>query len=253
MMARAVGLRVQRIGSRDRLTTFGRSLLHFMHILLIEDDQRTANFVSKGLSEEGHNVRHVGDGASGLVEMLTGSYDLAVIDVMLPELDGISIVKRARAASVETAALFLTARSAVDDRVAGLRAGGDDYLVKPFSFSELAARVDALQRRNRATTDVRILKVDDLEVDTHRRRVSRAGREIVLQPLELALLQYLMRNTGRVVSKTMIAENVWDYNFDPQTNVIEARVCRLREKVDAPFDSKLIHTVRGCGYVLETR
>jgi two-component system OmpR family response regulator len=224
-----------------------------MRILLVEDDARTASFVAKGLTEENHNVTRVSDGEAGLLAILSRSYDAAVVDIMLPGLDGTSLVKRARSAGVETPVLFLSARSLVEDRVAGLTAGGDDYVTKPFAFAELVARLDALWRRSKRQPDARVLRVADLEVDTHRRRIRRGETEIVLQPLELALLEYLMRNAGRVVTKTMIMEHVWDYNFDPQTNVVETRICRLREKVDKAFEPKLIHTVRGCGYVMDER
>lgn len=224
-----------------------------MRILLVEDDARTASFVTKGLSEESHTVTRVADGEAGLLAILSSSYDAAVVDIMLPGLDGVSLVKRARSAGIATPVLFLSARSLVEDRVAGLTAGGDDYVTKPFAFAELVARLEALWRRNHRQPDARLLQVSNLEVDTHRRRAQRGETEILLQPLELALLEYLMRNTGRVVSKTMIMEHVWAYNFDPQTNVVETRICRLREKVDKPFEPKLIHTVRGCGYVLEER
>lgn len=224
-----------------------------MKILLVEDDLRTSSFVSKGLHQEGFVVDCATDGETGLLQALTRSYDASIIDIMLPRLDGVTLVERARAAGVETPVLFLSARGTVDDRVKGLQAGGDDYLTKPFAFSELVARIQALLRRNRSDTQGRIIRVGDLEFDTHRRRVFRAGIEIRLQPLELVLLEYLMRNTGRVVSRTMITEHVWNYNFDPQTNVVETRICRLRDKIDKPFKTELIHTVRGCGYVLEER
>jgi len=222
-----------------------------MRILLVEDDTRTASFVSKGLCEEGYVVDRAADGEAGLLQMLTNSYDGAIVDIMMPGLDGVALVERARASGVAVPVLFLSARSLVEDRVRGLRAGGDDYLTKPFAFSELAARVEALLRRDRAGTRDRTLRVGDLELDLQRRRVHRGSVEIRLQPLELALLEYLMRNAGRVVSRTMIAEQVWNYNFNPETNVVETRICRLREKIDKPFDVKLIRTIRGCGYVLE--
>lgn len=222
-----------------------------MRILLVEDDERMAAFVRRGLEQEGYTVDRAADGKNGLLQALTGSFDAAVVDVMLPRLDGLALVQRARAAGLQTPVLFLSARAMVDDRVRGLRAGGDDYLTKPFAFSELLARIEALLRRATQAPSESVLRVADLELDTHRRRVFRNGTEIRLQPLELALLDYLMRNVGRVVSKTMIAEQVWNYNFDPQTNVVETRICRLRDKIDKPFETKLIRTVRGCGYVLE--
>ena len=224
-----------------------------MRLLLIEDDQRTANFIAKGMKQEGFLVDHSVDGEDGLHRLVTYTYDAAIIDIMLPKMDGLTLIDHLRKGGGTTPVIVLSAKSSVDDRVNGLRAGGDDYLVKPFSFSELLARIQALLRRGRPTTETTHLTVGDLSVDLIRRRVSRAGREIELQPKEFALLEYLMRHTGRVVSKTMIMEHVWDYNFDPQTNVVEARVCRLRDKVDKQFGSSLIHTVRGVGYVLEAK
>lgn len=222
-----------------------------MNILYIEDDPKTAAFVRKGLSESGHTLDQASDGQAGLVSLLSGSHDIAIVDVMLPELDGIDVVRRARAAGVEIPVLFLSARTAVEHRVSGLRSGGDDYMTKPFAFSELLARLEAIHRRASGKAAERFLRVGDVELDTQRRRASRAGRTIDLQPLEFALLEYLLRNAGLVVTKTMIAEQVWGYNFDPRTNVVESRICRLREKIDRPFDSALIRTVRGCGYVFE--
>jgi two-component system OmpR family response regulator len=224
-----------------------------MRILLVEDDQRTAEFILKGLRQEGFAVDHAPDGEQGLHLAATGPYDAAVVDIMLPKLDGLSLIDTLRQNRNATPVIVLSAKSSVDDRIKGLQAGGDDYLVKPFAFSELLARIQALIRRAQSRSEPTTLTVADLRVDLSRRKVFRAGKEIELQPKEFALLEYLMRNTGRVVSKTMIMEHVWDYNFDPQTNVVEARVCRLREKIDRSFDSKLIHTLRGVGYVLEKR
>lgn len=224
-----------------------------MRILLIEDDSRTALFITKGLKQAGFVVAHAADGEDGLHRALTEPYAAAIVDIMLPKLDGLALIDRLRQEKVLLPVIVLSARSGVDDRVKGLQAGGDDYLVKPFSFSELLARVHALIRRATAVAEPGTLAAGDLSIDLLGRKVYRGGREIDLQPREFSLLEYLVRNQGRVVSKTMIMERVWDYNFDPQTNVVEARVCRLREKVDRPFDRRLIHTVRGAGYVLEER
>lgn len=224
-----------------------------MRILLVEDDPGTAWFVAKGLRQAGFAVDHAGDGQGGLHLALTESYDAAVVDIMLPKLDGLTLIDELRDKKVTTPVIVLSAKSSVDDRIKGLQAGGDDYLVKPFAFSELLARLQALIRRANAVPEPTALTVGDLRMDLLRRKVFRAETEIELQPREFALLDYLMRNAGRVVSKTMIMEHVWDYNFDPQTNVVEARICRLRDKVDRPFDRRLIHTIRGVGYVLEAR
>jgi len=224
-----------------------------MRILLIEDDARTAGFVAKGLKQAGFSVDHACDGEDGLHRLLSESYDVAVVDIMLPKLDGLAVIDRLRTRGITTPVIVLSAKSSVDDRVNGLRAGGDDYLVKPFAFSELLARIQALLRRGRSTSEPTCLTVGELSMDLLRRQVSRAGQQIDLQPLEFALLEYLMRNAGKVVSKTMIMEHVWDYNFDPQTNVVEARICRLRDKIDRPYETKLVHTIRGVGYVLEER
>ena len=227
--------------------------LGIVRILLVEDDVRTASFIVKGLKQEGFAVDHAADGEEGLHLARTGPYDAAVVDIMLPRLDGLALLRALRADGESTPVLLLSARSSVDDRVKGLQAGGDDYLVKPFAFSELVARIQALIRRAHSSSEPTTLTVADLRIDLVRRKVRRGGREIELQPKEFALLEYLMRNAGRVVSKTMIMEHVWDYNFDPQTNVVEARICRLRDKVDKPFERRLIHTLRGVGYVLEER
>jgi len=222
-----------------------------MRLLLVEDDKKIALFIKTGLKEAGFAVDHVIDGEDGLHLALTEPYDLAVIDLMLPTVDGLTIIKEMRKQDIDTPVLILSAKRTVDERVKGLQSGGDDYLVKPFAFSELLARAQALMRRtSRASSPVEF-KVADLTLNLHFRKVFRAGREIDLQPLEFSLLEYLMRNKGRVVSKTMIMEHVWDYNFNPQTNVVEARICYLREKIDKDFDTKLIHTVRGVGYVLK--
>ncbi|OCC15592.1 DNA-binding heavy metal response regulator [Dissulfuribacter thermophilus] len=224
-----------------------------MRILLVEDDQQTASFIIKGLKQEGFAIDHALDGKTGLDLALSEPYDAAVIDIMLPGMDGLSLIDSMRKSGVETPVIVLSAKGSVDDRVKGLQTGGDDYLVKPFAFSELVARIHALIRRATRAKDPTVLQVGGLKMDLVRRRVFRDGVDIDLQPKEFALLEYLMRNAGRVVSKTMIMEHVWDYNFDPQTNVVEARICKLRDKVDRPFQKDLIHTIRGVGYVLEER
>ena len=221
-----------------------------MHALLIEDDDAIAEFVARGLREAGFAVDRASDGAAGLVTALEQSYDVAVVDVMLPGRDGLSVIEELRRRGVMTPVLILSARRSVDDRVRGLQAGGDDYLTKPFAFAELLARVQALVRRASRTPEPTTLTVEDLVLDLLSRRVSRAGAAIELRPREFALLEYLMRNAGKVVSKTMILSHVWEYSFDPQTNVVDVLVSRLREKIDRPFDTKLLHTVRGVGYVL---
>lgn len=222
-----------------------------MRILLVEDDKKIAFFIKNGLQESGFAVDHCTDGEDGLHMALTEPYDAAIIDIMLPKVDGLTIITHIREASVNTPVLILSAKRSVNDRIAGLKTGGDDYLVKPFAFSELLARIQALLRRaNRAVKPTNLV-VADLTLDVFTRKVYRAGAEIDLQPLEFKLLDYLMRNTGRIVSKTMIMEHVWDYNFNPRTNVVEARICYLREKIDKGFNRKLIHTIRGVGYVLK--
>jgi two-component system OmpR family response regulator len=222
-----------------------------MRILLVEDDQKIASFILKGLKAAGYATDHAANGDDGLHLGLTEPYDAAIIDIMLPGRDGLSIIETLRRKKIHTPVIILSARGEVEDRVKGLEIGGDDYLTKPFSFSELLARVQALIRRAGEVSEPMRLTVGDLSLDLVTRRVVRDGRKIELQPLEFSLLEYLMRNTGRVVSKTMIMEHVWDYNFDPRTNVVEARICRLRDKVDKEFEGKLIHTVRGVGYVLK--
>lgn len=222
-----------------------------MRLLLVEDDKKIALFVKTGLKEAGFAVDHVIDGEDGLHLALTEPYDLAVIDLMLPTVDGLTIIKEMRDCDINTPVLIISAKRSVDERVEGLQTGGDDYLIKPFAFTELLARVQALMRRSSRSSSTAEFTVADLTLNLHSRKVFRAGREIDLQPLEFSLLDYLMRNNGRVVSKTMIMEHVWDYNFNPQTNVVEARICYLRDKIDKGFDTKLIHTVRGVGYVLK--
>ena len=222
-----------------------------MKILLIEDDARTAAFILKGLKQAGFTTVHAEDGKTGLFKAKTEEFDLAVIDIMLPVMDGFSVIEKIRAAKITTPIIILSAKNAVEDKIRGLQLGSDDYLAKPFSFSELLARIQALLRRANTASDPTTLTVADLTIDLLSHRVTRGNVRIDIQPLEFQLLEYLVRNTGRVVSKTMIMEHVWEYNFDPQTNVVEARVCRLRDKIDKPFERKLIHTIRGFGYVLE--
>ena len=222
-----------------------------MRILLIEDDQKIASFVVKGLKAAGYAVDRASDGENGLHLALTETYDAAIVDIMLPGLDGLTVIERMRKGRVNTPVIILSARGSVDDRVRGLQRGGDDYLTKPFAFSELLARVQALLRRASRASEPTRLTVGDLSIDLLTREVVRGGKRIELQPLEFSLLEYLMRNPGRVVSKTMIMEHVWDYNFDPQTNVVEVRISRLRDKIDRGVEQKLIHTVRGVGYVLK--
>jgi two-component system, OmpR family, response regulator len=221
-----------------------------MRALLVEDDASIADFVVRGLKEAGFAVDHAADGAAGLTAALEQPYDVAIVDVMLPLRDGLSLIEELRRRGVPTPVLILSARRSVDDRVRGLQAGGDDYLTKPFAFAELLARVQALLRRATRAPEPTTLTVDDLVLDLLSRRVTRGGTTLDLRPREFALLEYLMRNVGRVVSKTMILSHVWDYNFDPQTNVVDVLVSRLREKLDRPFEKKLLHTVRGVGYVL---
>ena len=221
-----------------------------MRLLLIEDDEKIAAFIIKGMKEAGFQIYHAADGEVGLAMATSGNFDGAIIDLMLPRLDGLSVIESLRDRKIALPVIILSARRSIDDRVKGLQLGGDDYLTKPFAFSELLARVQALLRRVNGTVEATSLTVHDLTIDLLARSVNRGGQKIDLQPKEFSLLEYLMRNAGRVVSKTMIMERVWDYSFDPQTNVVEARVCRLRDKVDKGFDRQLIHTVRGLGYVI---
>ena len=227
-----------------------------MRILLIEDDPETSRFIRKGLEEAGHVVDHAGDGRQGLLLGLDAEHDVVVVDRMLPGLDGLSIVRSLRAANRSTPVLVLSALGEVDHRVEGLRAGGDDYLVKPFALAELSARLEALVRRRGTGADpeapVTRLAVADLEMDLLARTVKRGGCAIELKPREFRLLEYLMRHAGQVVTRTMLLEAVWDYHFDPQTNVIDVHVSRLRRKIDRDFPTALIHTVRGAGYVIRT-
>ena len=222
-----------------------------MRILVVEDDPKIASFVSKGLKQSGYAVDHCPNGDDALAMVRGGSYDAAVVDVMLPGMDGLALVRRMRSESIRTPVLFLSAKATVDDRVQGLQAGGDDYLTKPFAFSELQARVLALIRRSTQTTEPTQLVFGDLKLDLLTREVTRENTKIELQAREFSLLEYLMRHAGRVVSKTLILEHVWDYSFDPQTNVVDVLVHRLRAKIDKDFSSKMIHTIRGVGYVLK--
>ena len=221
-----------------------------MRLLLVEDDIKIASFIQKGLKAAGYAVDQAKDGEEGLDLALTEPYDVAIIDIMLPKLDGLSLIRKLRAEKIGTPVIILSAKDSVADRIRGLETGSDDYLTKPFAFSELLARVQALIRRSSGTTEPTRLTFSNLSMDLITREVSREGKRIDLQPLEFSLLEYLMRNAGRVVSKTMIMEHVWDYNFDPMTNVVEARISRLRDKIDKNFSEKLIHTVRGVGYVI---
>jgi DNA-binding response OmpR family regulator len=222
-----------------------------VRILVAEDDEVIADFVSQGLREAGYAVDVASTGPEALKQALDGGYDAAVLDVMLPGLDGLSVIEQLRAKKQQTPVLILSARHTVDDRVKGLQAGGDDYLTKPFAFAELLARLQALLRRSAGTTEPTRLVVGDLTLDLLSRKVERGGRAIELRPREFALLEYLMRHPGRVLSKTMILSHVWGYSFDPGTNVVDVLVSRLRDQVDEGFATKMIHTVRGAGYVLK--
>ena len=221
-----------------------------MHILVVEDDRDTREFVRSGLVQAGHTVDVADNGRDGLLVASTGSFDLIVLDRMLPEVDGLTVVRTLRASDNRVPVLILSALGEVDQRVAGLRAGGDDYLVKPFAFSELEARIEALARRTAPEGPATLLRVGDLEMDLMTRSVQRGETAIDLQPREFALLEYLMRHAGQVVTRAMLLEHVWGYNFDPQTNVIDVHVSRLRQKIDKGFDAPLLLTVRGAGYRL---
>lgn len=222
-----------------------------MKLLVIEDDATTGSYIARGMREEGHVVDLVADGREGLIQATSNSYDVMVVDRMLPEVDGLALVKTLRGAGNLTPVLFLTAMGSVEDRIGGLNAGADDYLVKPFAFGELSARVAALARRPQALEQETVLRAADLEMDLLARKVTRAGQEIDLLPREFALLEHLLRRKGRVQTRTMLLESVWDLSFDPMTNVVETHVSRLRSKVDRPFDRELIQTVRGAGYRIE--
>lgn len=219
-----------------------------MRILIIEDDDETAEYIAAALSSQGHMVDRTGDGRDGLLLSTSAVYEVTIVDRMLPGIDGLSLVKKLRERRSPTAILFLTNLGGIDDRVEGLEAGGDDYLVKPFAISELLARVNALARRPALSGAETVLRVGGLQLDLLKRTVSRDGRSIDLQPREFKLLECLMRHAGRVVTRTMLLEMVWDFHFDPKTNIVETHVSRLRAKVDRGFDSDLIHTVRGSGY-----
>jgi len=221
-----------------------------MRVLLIEDDREAASYLVKALDEAGHTVDHAADGEAGTHFAETGGYDVLVVDRMLPKRDGLAIVEDLRRRHDHTPVLILSALGQVDDRVKGLRAGGDDYLTKPYAFSELLARIEALARRNRPGDVDTVYRVGELTLDRLSHVVTRGGTEIVLQPREFRLLEYMMRHAGQVVTRTMLLENVWDYHFDPQTNVIDVHVSRLRSKIDKGFDKPLLHTIRGAGYMI---
>ena len=222
-----------------------------MKILIIEDDKATAEFVAKGLQDAGYQTGHAEDGVRGFEMAKNGTFDLAVVDIMLPGLDGLAVIRGIRGAGIEMPLIVLSAKDSVESKISGLDCGGDDYLAKPFSFGELLARIQALLRRAARAAEPTRLTVGDLTMDLLHREVRRAGETLDLQPLEFQLLEYLMRNHGRVVTRTTILEHVWKYNFDTQTNIVEAAVFRLREKIDKPFEKKMLRTVRGFGYVLE--
>lgn len=221
-----------------------------MRVLVIEDDRDAASWLVKGLTESGHVADHAADGDEGLALAREGVHDVLIVDRMLPKRDGLSIIRTIRNEGIATPALILSALSDVDERVKGLRAGGDDYLAKPYAFAELLARVEGLGRRKAQETTQTKLKAGELEMDLLTRTVTRAGQSILLQPREFKLLEYLMRNAGHIVTRTMLLENVWDYHFDPQTNVIDVHVSRLRGKIDKGFDEPMLQTVRGAGYMI---
>lgn len=222
-----------------------------MKLLIIEDDREAAEYLRKAFSEAGHTADLAADGETGLALAEEGQYDVLVVDRMLPRRDGLSVISALRAREVETPALILSALGEVDDRVTGLKAGGDDYLTKPYAFSELLARIEVLNRRKGSKDVETVYRVGDLELDRLAHTVKRAGKDILLQPREFRLLEYLMRHAGQVVTRTMLLENVWDYHFDPQTNVIDVHVSRLRGKIEKGFETPVLHTVRGAGYMLK--
>ncbi|MGH6763109.1 MAG: winged helix-turn-helix domain-containing protein [Phyllobacterium sp.] len=222
-----------------------------MKILIIEDDREASRYLEKAFAEVGHSADIAGDGETGYALAEQGAYDMLIVDRMLPRRDGLSVIAALRAQGIETPALILSALGQVDDRVTGLRAGGDDYLTKPYAFSELLARVEVLRRRSSPKEAETVYRVGDLELDRLSHSAKRAGKSIVLQPREFRLLEYLMRHAGQVVTRTMLLENVWDYHFDPQTNVIDVHISRLRSKIEKDFESALLHTVRGAGYMLK--
>ncbi|WP_323036432.1 response regulator transcription factor [Pararhodobacter sp.] len=219
-----------------------------MKLLVIEDDKKTGAYIAEGLRQEGHSVDLIADGAEGLVRASVGSYDVLIVDRMLPGIDGVSLVKTLRGAKNRTPVLLLTALGGVDDRIEGLNAGADDYLVKPFAFGELSARIAALARRPQMQDEPTVLKAADLDMNLLTRKVTRAGQPIDLLPREFALLEHLLRRKGRVQTRTMLMEAVWDIHFDPMTNVVDTHISRLRRKIDKPFATELIETVRGAGY-----
>ena len=221
-----------------------------MRLLIVEDDREAADYLVKAFNEVGHVVDHAADGEDGVSLGLDGKYDVMIVDRMLPKVDGLSVIGALRAKGVATPALILSALGQVDDRVKGLRAGGDDYLAKPYSFSELLARVEVLARRRVGRSEETVYRVADLELDRLSHSVTRGKEELVLQPREFRLLEYLMKHAGQVVTRTMLLENVWDYHFDPQTNVIDVHISRLRSKIDKGFAQPLLHTVRGAGYMI---
>lgn len=222
-----------------------------MKILVIEDDREAAEYLENALAEAGHTAHTARDGEAGYLLASEGDYDVLIVDRMLPRRDGLSVIAGLRSRGNATPVLILSALGEVDDRVTGLRAGGDDYLTKPFAFSELLARIEVLQRRSSAKDVETTYRVDDLELDRLSHTVKRAGKDVILQPREFRLLEYLMRHAGQVVTRTMLLENVWDYHFDPQTNVIDVHISRLRGKIEKGFDKPLLHTVRGAGYMLK--
>lgn len=222
-----------------------------MKLLIIEDDREAAEYLRKAFSEAGHTADLAADGETGLSLAEEGQYDVLVVDRMLPRRDGLSVISALRAREIETPALILSALGEVDDRVTGLKAGGDDYLTKPYAFTELLARIEVLNRRKGSKDVETVYRVGDLELDRLAHTVKRAGKDILLQPREFRLLEYLMRHAGQVVTRTMLLENVWDYHFDPQTNVIDVHVSRLRGKIEKGFETPVLHTVRGAGYMLK--
>ncbi len=222
-----------------------------MKILVIEDEADISSFVKKGLHEAGFTVDTAFDGDDAYIKLLTGQYDAAVMDIMLPGMDGLTVIEKIRAKKINTPIIILSAKRELDDRVTGFQKGGDDYLTKPFSFSELLVRIQALIRRSQKKGDKTTLSCNDLSLDLLSHSVKRGNSTIELQPKEFALLEYLLRNSGRVISKTLIMEHIWDYNFDPQTNIVDVVISRLRSKIDKNFEKKLLHTVRGVGYVLK--
>ena len=253
--AAAPALQARPLVHRPGEATDGRAFPYHspMRVLLIEDDRQMAEYLRKALTEVGAVADHAADGRGGLLQAASGEYDVLIVDRMLPGLDGLAIIRTLRASGNQTPVLILSALGEVDDRVEGLRAGGDDYLVKPFAFSELHARLEVLLRRGATEIPETRLRVGDLEMDLLKREVVRAGRPIQLQPREFRLLEYLMRHAGQVVTRTMLLEQVWDYHFDPQTNVIDVHISRLRGKIDRDFDTPLLHTVRGAGYMIRAR